>query len=224
MTDQDQPVMQGLGHESARDAMLAAAVRESDRQIRAEMIERLHRKDCHHHPLSDHTPDVAEQYGQQVDAVVDVAAGFRRSGIAGWGSSAGDETCCHRCGGPNRPWSAPSPLWNEVMRGGSISGDDEFDGIVCPTCFVVLAEEAGVASLWRLSAERITAELETVTPSGRVYDWTTWMWREPAASDSDGTAQVTASLVWPGGETAPQAGRDTRNAPGASEAAGQGTP
>lgn len=201
----------------------ARVVRESDRQIRAEMIERLHRKDCHHHPLSDHTPDVALHYGQQVDAVMEVAAGFRRGGIASGEPGPGDETHCHRCGGPNRPWSAPSPLWNEVMRGGSINGDEIHDGIVCPTCFVVLAEEAGVASLWRLAAERITAELETVTPSGRVYDWTTWMWREPAKLDSDGTGQESAPILLVCPETASPVGVDARNAPGACEAVARDT-
>jgi hypothetical protein len=87
------------------------------------------------------------------------------------------EALCHRCGGPNVVWVAPSPLWNAVMRGGSINGDDDPAGIVCPTCFAVLAQERGVAEFWRLSAERVKVELETVTPSGRVWDEATWMWR-----------------------------------------------
>ena len=88
------------------------------------------------------------------------------------------ESQCSRCHGPNPPsWSAPSPLWNAVMRGGSINGVEEF-GVVCPTCFVVLAEERGIASFWRLSAERVYVELETVTPSGRVWNEQTWMFDE----------------------------------------------
>lgn len=88
------------------------------------------------------------------------------------------EALCRRCGGPNVVWVAPSPLWNAVMRGGSINGDDDPAGIVCPTCFAVLAQERGVAELWRLSAERVKVELETVTPSGRVWDEQAWRWRE----------------------------------------------
>jgi hypothetical protein len=87
------------------------------------------------------------------------------------------EAHCHRCGGPNVIWVAPSPLWNAVMRGGSINGAELFHGIVCPTCFAILAKR--IASGWRLSAQDITVPLETVTPSGRVWDPMTWLWREP---------------------------------------------
>ena len=90
-----------------------------------------------------------------------------------------DEVYCHRCGGPNIVWSAPSPLWNAVMRGGSINGDEIHDGIVCPVCFAQIAEADGIASIWRFYAERVPVRLETITPSGRVWDETTWMWREP---------------------------------------------
>jgi len=89
------------------------------------------------------------------------------------------EADCHLCGGPNIAWSAPSPLWNAVMRGGSINGEELHDGIVCPVCFATLAEAAGIADLWKFSAKRVHVDLETVTPSGRVWDEVTWMWREP---------------------------------------------
>jgi len=84
---------------------------------------------------------------------------------------------CRRCGGPNVVWSAPSPLWNQVMRGGSINGNEMYEGIVCPTCFALLAEAAGLAEFWQFSAQRVHVELETVTPSGRVWDEQTWLWR-----------------------------------------------
>jgi len=89
-----------------------------------------------------------------------------------------DESTCQRCGGPNRVWYAPSPLWNEVMRGGSINGDEEY-GIVCPTCFMVLAEERGIAGCWRLDARDVHVELETVTPSGRRWDVEADRWSAP---------------------------------------------
>lgn len=94
--------------------------------------------------------------------------------------TATDETHCHRCGGPNIVWSAPSPLWNEVMRGGSINGNEIHDGIVCPICFAVLAKERGIADLWKFFAGRVNVPLETVTPSGRVWDEQTWKWIDPA--------------------------------------------
>lgn len=98
------------------------------------------------------------------------------------------EATCHRCHGPNIAWSAPSPLWNAVMRGGSINGDEDHDGIVCPVCFATLAEALGIADLWMFSAKRVHVDLETVTPSGRVWDETTWLWREPAEQPEDHSA------------------------------------
>lgn len=89
------------------------------------------------------------------------------------------ESHCHRCGGPNIIWSAPSPLWNQVMRGGDINGTEIHDGIVCPNCFAVLAEQAGIADLWRLSAKRVHVPLQTVTPSGRVWDEQRQQWVDP---------------------------------------------
>lgn len=101
-------------------------------------------------------------------------AGLRPSGF-----DPSRETC-KRCGrDENPPWSAPSPLWNAVMRGGSINGDALFDDMVCATCFMVLAEEAGVATLWRVDAERVNVPLETVTPSGRYWDQLSRMWIVP---------------------------------------------
>jgi hypothetical protein len=91
------------------------------------------------------------------------------------------ESYCHRCDGLNITWSAPSPLWNEVMRGGSINGDEIHDGIVCPVCFARMAEDTGVVSRagWKLSADRVLVELETVTPSGRVWSEEQHRWVEP---------------------------------------------
>jgi len=96
-----------------------------------------------------------------------------------WKDKTHPESYCHRCGGPNISWSAPSPLWNQVMRGGSINGEWQWDEIICPICFVMLAEEAGIADFWVLSAERVHVELETVTPGGSVWDETIQRWRHP---------------------------------------------
>ncbi len=90
------------------------------------------------------------------------------------------ESVCGRCRGENRPWSAPSPLWNAVMRGGSIlnDGDEPYGGIICAACFIVLAGERIGAELWHLDAQRVPVELETVTPSGRVWDDVAWLWKD----------------------------------------------
>lgn len=87
------------------------------------------------------------------------------------------ERHCGRCGGPNIVWCAPSPLWNAVMRGGTINGIEEYS-IVCPTCFAVLAEERGIAQTWVLRAQDVLVELETVTPSGRVWDDDKLLWMD----------------------------------------------
>lgn len=99
------------------------------------------------------------------------------------------EAHCYRCGGPNTAWSAPSPLWNQVMRGGDIDAVEPYNGIICPTCFAVVAEGAGIAELWRLDAKRVHVPLQTVTPSGRVWDAEQWLWvgpgTQPASADAE---------------------------------------
>lgn len=95
------------------------------------------------------------------------------------------EDQCQRCFGPNIVWSAPSPLWNEVMRGGDINGTEQYAGIVCPTCFIVLAEARGIATHWRVTAQWVHVPLQTVTPSGRIWDATEWLWIDPPNLQGD---------------------------------------
>jgi uncharacterized protein YfdQ (DUF2303 family) len=83
---------------------------------------------------------------------------------------------CKRCGRGNAVWSAASPLWNAVIRGGSIDGDSQYDDMVCATCFMQLAEEQGIATKFRVTAEEASVELETTTPSGRVWDEQRFLW------------------------------------------------
>lgn len=98
------------------------------------------------------------------------------------GNSTHPESYCHRCGGPNTVWVAPSPLWNSVMRGGDSRAADDFDGIVCPTCFTELAEERGVARDWRLTARDVRVELPLTTYDGRVWDDERWLFVDPEAA------------------------------------------
>ena len=109
------------------------------------------------------------------------------------------ETYCHRCGGPNVAWSAPSPLWNAVMRGGSIDGEWQWEEIICPTCFAVLAEAAGIAGVWRLDADQVHVELETVTPTGRVWNdaLRLWVQPEPSAHQHSNDPQTAAMIADP---------------------------
>lgn len=92
------------------------------------------------------------------------------------------EETCHRCGRDFIFWTAPSPLWNEVMRAGDINhpGAEPYRGIVCPTCFMLLAEKAGVATSWRVYGATVFRHLQTVTPEGRVWNPQTWLFDDPA--------------------------------------------
>jgi hypothetical protein len=64
------------------------------------------------------------------------------------------------------------------MRGGSINGEAKYDDMVCATCFMQLAEEQGIATCFRVVAERVNVELEIITPSGRVWDEDRFQWVE----------------------------------------------
>lgn len=91
-----------------------------------------------------------------------------------------DAETCYRCGGENVIWSAPSPLWNKVMRGNDINGDPQYHDLVCTRCFIVLAFEAGIEGRWRLSVTPEPDGLIYETPSGRIWDPEDWLWKEPA--------------------------------------------
>lgn len=68
-----------------------------------------------------------------------------------WQPSDGD-TRCQRCGGANPVWRTNNALWNEVIGG---NPEREAPGIVCPTCFMLLAEMRSIAviPLWHLSVD-----------------------------------------------------------------------
>jgi hypothetical protein len=55
------------------------------------------------------------------------------------------ERFCQLCGGQNVTWFAPNELWNQVMGNPN--------GIVCPTCFILKAQSAGVVNVWRIQPE-----------------------------------------------------------------------
>lgn len=78
------------------------------------------------------------------------------------------EGLCERCDCEYRVWSAASPLWNAVIRSGCINGEEEY-AYLCLNCFTELAEDSGAGTLFYLDAER-TCALQTVTPSGRVWN------------------------------------------------------
>ncbi len=63
----------------------------------------------------------------------------------------GDEMVCDRCGRRHDTiWSAPSDLWNKVMRGGVQGAQDEFE-FCCPICFMQLAKERVGLTGWTVA-------------------------------------------------------------------------
>lgn len=88
----------------------------------------------------------------------------------------GEAERCRKCGHGNPSWSTPSPLWNAVIRGGSIDGEPLFGDMVCASCFMEMAEQAGIASNWRVDAKKVDVPLETTTSTGRVWDAEQWLW------------------------------------------------
>jgi hypothetical protein len=85
------------------------------------------------------------------------------------------EGLCQLCNREYRGWVAASPLWNCVVRGGSINGNETYE-FLCANCFMEIAEDSGIASCFQLRAAT-TANLETVTPSGRVWDDRDFLWK-----------------------------------------------
>jgi len=64
-------------------------------------------------------------------------------------TTAHPEHRCERCRGPNVVWFAPNEIWNAVHG--------QWD-ILCPPCFVQLAEAAGIRpTAWRVAPEETTA-------------------------------------------------------------------
>jgi hypothetical protein len=64
------------------------------------------------------------------------------------------------------------------MRNDDINGEWNYDEIICPTCFAVLAQHQDIAFDWRVYATTVKKELTTTTPSGRVWDESKWLWVE----------------------------------------------
>lgn len=109
------------------------------------------------------------------------------------------ETYCHRCYGANVVWSAPSPLWNAVMRD-TDDGTDAYDGIVCPVCFIQLAETMAVAGPgWYLTADDVQVSLATHTRDGRVWSDASRLW---VKVDESSCPKCGGNWTTTGGDTA----------------------
>ena len=84
-------------------------------------------------PLAEAMEAEYERLREQATAFID------REREAGW-THFHPEDFCHRCGRPNVPsWFVASPLWNGAMRPQG-EASEQWNGIVCPPCFVELYE------------------------------------------------------------------------------------
>jgi hypothetical protein len=73
------------------------------------------------------TPDARDPV-----SVVLADAVLQALGVRDWQPADGDERC-QRCGRENPCWYAPDEFWNGVM-------DDQAEGVLCPTCFLLQAQ------------------------------------------------------------------------------------
>lgn len=95
-------------------------------------------------------------------------------------NAAQSEGSCELCGRTYRVWSAASPIWNATVRGGDISGAEEF-AYLCADCFMSLAEDRKVATLFRVTAER-TRPLDARLRDGRVWSDDHFQWINPPST------------------------------------------
>lgn len=76
------------------------------------------------------------------------------------------EDSCQDCGGPNVVWFAPNDLWNAVFPRGPNRGPDR---LLCPVCFIRLAERAGLdGKAWEVKPKGY-GEGEIKMPSNEVH-------------------------------------------------------
>jgi hypothetical protein len=76
-------------------------------------------------------------------------------------SSLHPEDFCMRCKRPNFSWFVENTVWNEVMRtrpNRAVSCFENSWSIVCPNCFVELAELGGLKHVsWQLAPDKLTS-------------------------------------------------------------------
>lgn len=72
------------------------------------------------------------------------------------------ESRCQSCGGHNPVWFAPNELWNRVTEDKAL--------IICPVCFIKLAEAKGIRPTgWLLQEESRTVQVEILAAEEKAY-------------------------------------------------------
>lgn len=78
------------------------------------------------------------------------------------------QASCDECGRPNIVWSAPNDVWNQVT--GHPAGL-----IICPVCFVQMANAAGFRDAWMLIPNHLVPEraftVAAVRSAESVQEW-----------------------------------------------------
>lgn len=64
------------------------------------------------------------------------------------------EDWCEDCGRRNISWFVDSQMWNAVAR--EPHGENYRDPMLCPACFVLRAEDAGIVATWEIKPEPAT--------------------------------------------------------------------
>jgi hypothetical protein len=102
------------------------------------------------------------------------------------------EDYCHKCGGPNISWYAPSLLWNQFVRA---KNEPE---IICPICFVQLAKASGSDVTWSLVPDGVTSDYDerlAVRAAQRIINATIQSEEEAMVIVRDALVQSAAALA-----------------------------
>lgn len=78
------------------------------------------------HGLLHRAGELAREHGEPVPGWLAAYTKFQQLHHQ-WTQRDAEDTC-HRCGRNFICWTAPSPLWNEVMRGGDPAGTEPYRG------------------------------------------------------------------------------------------------
>lgn len=128
-----------------------------------ELWERVKRCTCEHSPCK-HT-----DYSERLSVSIEEIDAQREMGWPNFHP----EKYCHRCGGMNvSSWYVDSDRFNAAL---GHPNDHEYNGIVCPGCFVQLHEEAtGMHTTWKL-----------IPDPGTPFRWTPKAEKENEEWDND---------------------------------------
>jgi len=103
-------------------------------------------------PFAAARVNVNQERSWILDDDLDRAAEALSNAPASSARKTGVELHCDDCQSPYAVWFAPNPIWNLVIGGPDCKGDP--GGMLCPRCFTLRAEAAGVKpTAWEVKPE-----------------------------------------------------------------------